>query len=468
MACAVSLVVAVWRLDGLWLLVACVAALVGLLVDLRWQVVGALVRALMALVAHIAAALVGVVSMVGRRANVYPGWQPAQPWEGPSRSLVTACVPTGVARHRRSWLWMIAAVVLVDVLVGSLVHARFGPGDGLAAHNRFESSAAADAQMADIQRASQEVRFVPDVPADGVEMWSLSSAESELVSFDPVTGRGGFVPDGPVRHVALIGASSAFGLGATDEEAPSSELARRLSSAGMPTRVSNFAVPGFTAVQSVLDLERRLTAGERFDAVVLLAGFNDVFLSLYGPGGPTSMGDREFLDPTIKRTVPRQMATWWADRSLAAFAVGHRTPPGPQPLMRRYGGREHAHLDPDPVWATAHAAGGIRDALDRFARLGDRFGFVPVFAWTPSWVESPFEPAGTGGDVAESVRQRWQEVFVGVNASLAARSPVPFVDPGPLLYGRGCFFDMVHTVGSCVGTLVTPILDVLSISGVGP
>ena len=101
---------------------------------------------------------------------------------------------------------------------------------------------------------------------------------------------GGASPAKPLE-IAFFGGSVMFGVGQRDEHTIPSELVRVAMARGRRVIAHNYGLPGLTAWQEFLLLERLLAAGHHYDAIVFLDGFNEfeVQREQYSPD-PTHLG----------------------------------------------------------------------------------------------------------------------------------------------------------------------------------
>lgn len=117
--------------------------------------------------------------------------------------------------------------------------------------------------------------------------------------------------------VWMFGGSAAFGLGQRDEHTVASELVRIAEVDGVSLEIRNFGVPGWTRVQEVSELERRLASEpEPPDIVLFYDGFNDVLgaiisAAVHGirPDEPSLMDTDDIITFTQQGLDPASVAT---------------------------------------------------------------------------------------------------------------------------------------------------------------
>jgi lysophospholipase L1-like esterase len=161
------------------------------------------------------------------------------------------------------------------------------------------------------------------------------------VSF-AVTTHGGLrsPPLSPVKRgprLLALGDSTTFGVGVEDRETWPAVLERRLRDEGIPAEVINAGVPGYTAYQGKVFLERRGVA-LRPDIVVCCFGFNDADRGMprSDPETAALLALRRWEEPLL--AYSRLYLGW-----KRAFGAWTSAPPPPEPRMR---------LSPDQFYRT--------------------------------------------------------------------------------------------------------------------
>ncbi len=187
---------------------------------------------------------------------------------------------------------VVVALVLIDLAFGAVLTSMgLWPADRgdvwVLEHERPEEAAPAtrDEPWADelmetlLEFQSDRYDYEPFVQQQtyAFESRYLNTTDEERVSYAPS------VPPGrdPVR-VAFFGGSVVFGIGQRDEHTPPSEFARIAEENGVPVEVHNFGFPRLVAWQELHLFERQLAAGEEFDLVVFLDGFNEFYMQGQG------------------------------------------------------------------------------------------------------------------------------------------------------------------------------------------
>lgn len=436
----VSFAVSWWRFSPSVALALLAVSSVVALLQWRFALVSRLADKVAAVASHVLAFVVQVVIVPGRRPQVPGAWlSPEGGWPEVSSSLWS---PSPLPRRRsRLWPWVVMLVVVVglDFAAGS-VWAALSPPGKVAGLDRLESARSDAPELAQVQADGDAAALV--VSGDGAaRLWTLTPIAGEVFSFDPVRGRPVYTPAEPVATVAVVGGSSAFGLGQTDDGQLASALARELEARRWPATVVNAGMPGFTTYQSAVDLERRLASGQRFDVVVAVTGWNDAVAGALGVEVPGSL-----LDADVLRMGEVNPLLWWADKSAVARAVGYAPRVSRSPI-RRY--RELA-LNPSVSFdrAVASARVNVAEGVRLLRDLQERYGFELLLVWPPSSLEHPgsFPVA----DVAPQQVAAARELFARARDAVAVESGgVPPLDLGSAVDVRDCFVDLVHTIDAC-------------------
>lgn len=135
-------------------------------------------------------------------------------------------------------------------------------------------------------------------PFDGRFIHVNQNSERETWKAD------GLSPQDP--EILFLGGSSAWGLGARDEQTIPSHVARDLDQAGHRAQVINAAQVGHVQTQELVELLKRLQAGDRPRVVVFYDGVNDVLAALQSgrAGGPQNASNRQAEFNLLAKPAP--------------------------------------------------------------------------------------------------------------------------------------------------------------------
>lgn len=399
----------------------------------------------------VGAALVVVATRIISPPRSNGDWQPAPPRDV-SRSSY-AHVPrkqsiSGVVRSTSILFFVLAAL---DVAVGSVIaHPPLIP-----TNERIES--APSVEPGDIEYQVQldgEELFLS--PTEGPR-WYQNTVRSQTTNWEDATGRKTYTPSKTSvspRRIAIIGGSSAFGLGQSDYETIASELARTLPSVGQDAEIMNFGVPAYTTFQAVRDIENRIERGLQVDEVVAYTGFNDVALGFYGRRVPQTLLDGA-------EAPPRSPLAWYANHSAVARLLGHQ-PSRRKPIVWRV-----LNTNFDGTWELSTRTGveASRDALynleqgyEALQSLSRDHSVRVTFVYQPTWFEASLAAIDTGlvamDDLSrELVGGRW-----GAVRTQFLKDHPDAIDAARFVDGEPCWLDYSHTRGICSSAIARQIV----------
>ncbi len=240
-------------------------------------------------------------------------------------------------------------------------------------------------------------------------------------------------------RVALLGASTVYGIYVRDDETSAAALARSLAAHGVPAEVANAGVPGWTSHETVASWRERVLP-LRPDLAIVVDGRNEAFAQLWN-------GYRDdyahYRDPayelvhsnlTWKRTFRvSQLAMVVVTRGeLFGFSMRREHP--------LYGAIRYGLL-PSPEQARAAAAdpararafeANLRALHDDLASEGIDLVLATVPFWQERFASGVFEPAG---DYIDAIGSRVRANNALVRA-LAGELGAPLVDLEPLSEAR--------------------------------
>jgi hypothetical protein len=258
------------------------------------------------------------------------------------------------------------------------------------------------------------------------------------------------------QRVAVIGGSSAFGLGQSDDMTIASGLAEALSTAGKNIQVANFGMPGYTTVQAVRDLDDRIQNGLRVDVVVAYTGVNEVYLGFGGRRVPQTL-----LEGATK--IPDGPIAWWLNNSAIARITG-RDPVFRKPLMRLVSQETNS----DGSWKLSGRPFGesVKDSLynleegyEALQELAQKYKLKIVFVYQPTWLEAQLVPLDKEAihldDFArEMLGSAWAEVRY-----LFLKTHTDVIDARGFVDNKVCWIDISHTRGKCSAGIVHQIVS---------
>lgn len=420
------------------------AALVLSFVPLTRRVISRIANAVSSSLFFLGTASALLLVRSGPKTKYRTGWQRSSrisrvtPSAMQKSDLSPAAMPLG-----RFAFFAAAFIFCADMGVGSLLPKE----PGIKPYERIETTPGVRTGDIEHKVQSDGEHFYAIPTRD--ESWTFESYESETINWDPIEGR--FTPDSsndPEFVVAVIGGSSAFGIGQADTETLSNALAHRLRQHGLKVRVKNLGVIAWTSFQAAKDLRSRFENGEKYDLVVAYTGFNDLALG------------------SASRRVPETLLTGslypssgvmqsWADRSALARLLG-REPTVRKPVVWRTMSRSFFY--PEAPEDSSRASSMADDALYNleagFNAIKDASDENKTeFLWVmqPNWFESrvPKSQLGYGG-IGEFEREfigdNWaaiQEQFLKRNSSENIFDVRRVFDDTP------CWIDFVHTRGVC-------------------
>ena len=370
-------------------------------------------------------------------------------WQGSPARGVSSSAYSKIPRTRswrsvvRSATALILLVAIVDTAIGSMLPdpPLVDPSERL---ENLPSVLPGDIEY-QVQLDGEELYLTPTPGA----RWRLDNVNSVTTNWDADTGRKTYgsssvTPDS--QRVAVIGGSSAFGLGQSDDMTIASGLAEALSIAGKNIQVSNFGMPGYTTVQAVRDLDDRIQKGLRVDVVVAYTGVNEVYLGFGGRRVPQTL-----LEGATK--IPDGPIAWWLNNSAIARITG-RDPVFRKPLMRLVSQETNS----DGSWKLSGRPFGesVKDSLynleegyEALQELAQKYKLKIVFVYQPTWLEAQLVPIDRKAlDLDDFAREMlgsaWAEVrYLFLNAHNDVIDASHFVDY------KICWIDISHTRGKC-------------------
>lgn len=274
-----------------------------------------------------------------------------------------------------------------------------------------------------IDYQSEEYHFEPYVQQVGYEFHSryLNTTATERVSAQVPA------PPGvdPVR-VAFFGGSVVFGIGQRDAHTIPSAFARIAADAGVPVEVHNFGYPRLVAWQELLLFERRLAAGDEFDLVVFLDGFNELYVQGEATSHDPTHHAAGALSDLIADFRTERATTPGALDGLRELAGAYHRASGTWRVVDRVQGRRAALPGEDAARGTPDEQ--LDAALDVYARAADRIESLARRHEVP-------------------VRLFWQPQQAGWPAEVLGRLPAGITDLSHVFDGREqeLYFDPVHT-----------------------
>jgi hypothetical protein len=341
---------------------------------------------------------------------------------------------------RRWFLLGLGSVLMLDLAVGTAIFDNSTPAAG-----RFEASPAADYDRERASRIQDDGEAARFVERDG--LWVISPVASETVNVD-VSGSRRTVGNrsGEIR-VAFVGGSAAFGLGQGDSGTIASEMARILNAGDVPVEVVNLGTPAWTIADAARALEARLSAGERFDAVVSYSGANEMYMGVLGIRVPTSLVE---VTVGVMGTPSDSIPEHWADRSILARLAGRDPRPARTPLrivdattaigaLLNSTRKSQSNASPEEALDKNEL---IRFNYAEGARMIDELGVAHDFAVLH--VVQPFKNNASGNSNAMS--------------SLLATSAPGLLDLTGIL-PASCFYDQVHTTEVCSSDVASAIVS---------
>ncbi len=394
---------------------------------------------------------------LGRPRGLGEGWIPKVamgPTGSPKRGFGTepAVVPGAKRSKLVTAVFVVAVLVAVDLAVGVVMTATetlppIDRGDLVA---QIEQSLSRDMGNPPINAAPwapqhgqdmaafelQTNDYVPYIVRGHNDFTSetVNVNERERLSYEPP------VPAGvePLK-VGFFGGSVMFGVGQRDEHTIPSAFARIAEANGVAVEVHNYGFPAWVAWQEHQYLERLLSAGEQFDMVVFLDGFNefDVQMTDFNP------------DPTHHSAVV-------IDGLIRDFREERATPPdtldGLSELMDSYRRNSAAWRFYDTVTERQPSLPGAdlavqgtpeeqtEAALDIYQRA---LGLVDDLAL----------------DHQVPVRYFWQPRAAGWEPAITDRLPEQVTDLTHVFDGQQCFYDVVHTDEACARQMAQAMWD---------
>lgn len=231
--------------------------------------------------------------------------------------------------------------------------------------------------------------------------------------------------------VGLFGGSTAWGVGVADDGTLPAALDRRLPGVA----VRNLGETGYNSGQSLALLTERLTAGDRFDLVVLFEGVNDVVSLCRADVSLTGHGEEEAMRRRLRPPRSHLAATVLEPIAEAAALVRRKLAgPPPTPWI----------CDRDPARAEAVAETLLRHWEMAHAAAAAR-GVPLLAALQPvAYVGAP-NLAGLGGDRHPGLDREFAAVYPRLRAAVAARGRPWIADLTAALDGGGpVYFDFCH------------------------
>ena len=263
---------------------------------------------------------------------------------------------------------------------------------------------------------------------------TVNVTERERVSYEPP------VPAGvePLK-VGFFGGSVMFGVGQRDEHTIPSAFARIAEESGVAVEVHNYGFPAWVAWQEYQLMERRISAGEQFDMVVFLDGFNefDTQITDFNP------------DPTHHSAVV-------VDGLIRDFREARATPPdtldGLSELVDSYRRNSAAWRLYDTVTGRQPTLPGADLAVQATPEQQ-----------TDAALDIYQRAVGLIDDLAEDhqvpVRYFWQPRAAGWEPAITDRLPEQVADLSHVFDGQQCFYDAVHTDEACARVMAQAMWD---------
>jgi len=436
------------------------AAICGLVIGVLIAVTPALKKAVSTIAQIIGNAffVLGAVFVVLLMRSVAPHKDQGS-WRGSPVRGVSSSAYSKIPRTRswqsvvRSTAVLVFLVALLDTAVGSVLTdpPLVDPSERL---ENLPSVLPGDIEY-QVQLDGEQLYLTPTPGA----RWRLDNIRSETTNWDADTGRktyGSSLVTLESQRVAVIGGSSAFGLGQSDDMTIASELAEALGTSGQNIQVSNFGVPGYTTVQAVRDLEDRIQNGLRVDVVVAYTGANEVYLGFGGRRVPQTL-----LEGATK--VPDGPITWWLNNSAISRITG-RDPVFRKPLMRLV----LQETNSDGSWKLSEQSFGesVKDSIynleegyDALQELAQKHQLKVVFVYQPTWLEAQLVPLDKeaihlDNFAREMLGSAWAEVRY-----LFLKTHTDVIDARGFVDNKVCWIDISHTRGKCSADVALQIVS---------
>jgi lysophospholipase L1-like esterase len=226
--------------------------------------------------------------------------------------------------------------------------------------------------------------------------WTLSDYSGDYVNVEDGVRRS-YEPAGGADPVAVyfLGGSAMFGWFQRDGHTIPSQVARLAEADGIPLRVVNYGVPGYTNWQASLRLQELVSGGHRPDIAVFYDGANEL-VSQFGQGlhtEPTTTLNRQIageLGLGLQRPAGQgglgELIDAWESTS-AAHRVGERLGLFSDPDVARVKALVSPWLGDQSKQAEQrgrNAAVIQARGVDVVSRLAESYGFRADFFWQPS------------------------------------------------------------------------------------
>lgn len=412
--------------------------------QIKYKIVTKTGQMLASVISHILAFILQIFIVLGPVKTPSSGWVETKKWEEPSESL------WGNSRKEkkhyqkshqlRNWIGAVGVVVAVDMLLGTGSHYIY-PQNIVEEDALLQSSGISGENLEKIQEDGLKFTYNPDIlhplePGSAM-LWGINGRTSDTINYSPDTGRKTVNPTTYDYKIAIIGGSSAFGLGQEDSQTIASELSELLSQKGYKAKVDNFGVPAYSTYQAARFIEQSLERGERYDLIVAITGFNDVQIGLTGAKIPATVFDAELATYFSKNPL-----LFWADRSLVARIVGYNKR-GDYPLIARITNVKTPGKEDSQKVVVEAVEYNLRKGSLALWEIQEKYKIPIEYVWAP---RKSIVQARNSSESPTLMELRLQS---SKNQVIDIMGLENFTDLDLVNLELDCFLDEVHTVNSC-------------------